>query len=84
MRLDFAPGCLRRIRDTASQTELDASQRRRNVWNAFESGLPEWIDGRRLLLVDDVMTTGATLRECSHVLKDAGAAAVYVVTIGRG
>ncbi|MEK9136120.1 MAG: phosphoribosyltransferase family protein, partial [Bacteroidota bacterium] len=44
----------------------------------------EWIRGRRFLLVDDVMTTGATVNECSRTLANAGAAAVHVVTVARG
>jgi len=77
-------GCLRRVRPTPTQTGLSARQRRANVRDAFEPTRREWIEGRNLLLVDDVMTTGATVNECSRVLKDAGAAGVYVTTVARG
>ena len=51
---------------------------------AFRFREPAWLEGRRLLLVDDVMTTGATVHECSRVLKKAGAGGVYIVTVARG
>jgi competence protein ComFC len=75
---------LRRVRPTPSQTNFNAIERRANVKGAFEALEPRWLEGRCLLLVDDVMTTGATLNECAGVLRDAGAAAVYVATVGRG
>ena len=84
LRLDFAGRLLRRTRATASQTELSAAERRRNVNKAFTAADGGWIDGRRILLVDDVMTTGATVAECSRVLKDAGAVTVHVITAARG
>jgi len=77
-------GLLRRVRATASQTELSAAARRSNVRGAFRAVHPRWIEGRRFLLVDDVMTTGATVNEVSRVLKEAGAVGVYVVTLARG
>jgi ComF family protein len=79
-----AAKCLRRVRPTPSQTGFSAPQRRANVRGAFAAVHPEWIEGRTLLLVDDVMTTGATVGECAGVLKDAGAAGVYVATVARG
>jgi len=84
MGISLLPGCLARTRYTATQTDLDASQRRANVRGAFVAGNRKWLEGRTLLLVDDVMTTGATVDECSRVLKEAGAAGVFVVTVARG
>jgi ComF family protein len=75
---------LARQRFTRTQTRLDAEERKRNVRGAFQAALPEWIDGRRWLLVDDVMTTGATVDECARVMKAAGAVSVSVVTLARG
>lgn len=84
LRLDVFPRLIVRTRDTPTQTDLTARERKQNVRGAFAARLPQWIDGRTLLLVDDVMTTGATTNECARVLKDAGAAGVYVVTVARG
>lgn len=84
LELPFLPDCLRRTRYTVTQTDLDASKRRANVHGAFAAQNRKWLDGRTLLLVDDVMTTGATVNECSKVLKEAGAAGVFVVTVARG
>ncbi|MFO8007638.1 MAG: phosphoribosyltransferase family protein, partial [Candidatus Brocadiia bacterium] len=68
---------------TPRQTRLSAVQRRRNVRGAFRVRRPDRIDGRRVLLVDDVMTTGATADECAKVLTRAGAAEVQVFTLAR-
>lgn len=73
-----------RARDTPSQTSLSANKRKENVSGAFVVKNPRWADGRRFLLVDDVMTTGATVDECARQLKDAGAARVLVATVARG
>ena len=75
---------LRRTRDTPTQTSLNSRARRENVKNAFSVPHPDWIAGRRLLLVDDIMTTGATVAECSHKFRKAGAASVHVATVARG
>ncbi len=68
-----------RVRDTPSQTELDEDQRRRNVREAF--AVRGRVDGLRLLLVDDVVTTGSTLGECAAILRRAGAEDVYAVAV---
>lgn len=75
---------LRRVRFTATQTHLTAHQRADNVRGAFQVRLPRRLRNRHLLLVDDVMTTGATVSECSRCLLDGGAAKVWVVTVARG
>ena len=72
-----------RVRDTPPQTGLRGAERRRNVAGAFAVPRPERVRGRRLLLIDDVMTTGATANACAGALKTAGAAGVWVLTLGR-
>jgi predicted amidophosphoribosyltransferase len=62
---------------------MAAAQRRRNVHGAFAVPKPERVAGRVLVLVDDVYTTGATLRACAEALRQAGAAEVRVLTLAR-
>jgi ComF family protein len=68
---------------TPSQTELDAAARRANVRNAFRLRRPDAIAGHHVLLVDDILTTGATLSECARCLREAGAALVGALTVAR-
>jgi ComF family protein len=75
---------LRRIRPTATQTNLTAAQRLSNVNDAFHHGREKRLTGRRVLLVDDVMTTGATVNACAKALKKGGARSVHVLTVARG
>lgn len=71
LRLPVAARLARRTRPTADQTDLAPAERARNVRGAFECELD--LAGRRLAVVDDVMTTGASLDELAHTLKQAGA-----------
>ena len=75
---------LTRTRATQTQTRLHAAERRRNVHGAFRVRDSGWIKGRTALLVDDVMTTGATLSEAARTLKRAGAWRVWAATVARG
>jgi ComF family protein len=79
----FAPDLLVRRRRTRSQGHLSRLQRAENVRGAFALKPGADVTGRRVLLVDDVLTTGATLDACTRVLKRAGAAEVDVLTLAR-
>jgi ComF family protein len=74
---------LERTRDTPPQTGLDALQRRHNVLDAFRARDPARVREKRVLVIDDVMTTGATADACAAALLQAGASAVLVLTLGR-
>lgn len=72
---------LSRIKNTRTQTRLSDDRRCKNVFNAFKIKA-NGIQDKSVLLVDDVMTTGATVKECARILKKAGAARVYSVVAG--
>lgn len=76
--------CLRRVRYTATQTNFHRDERFENLEGAFALGSGADVGGKNLALVDDVLTTGSTADACARVLKEAGAAAVVVITVARG
>ena len=81
----YAADLLLRRRATPSQGRMSAAERRRNVAGAFKVN-PRWaaeLSGRTVLLIDDVMTTGATLEACTRALLRGGAGAVDVLTLAR-
>ena len=82
-RVPVVADTLVRAVPTLPQADLDAAARRRNVRDAFAVRRPERITGRHVVLVDDVLTTGATAGECARTLYRAGAAAVGVLTVAR-
>lgn len=71
-----------RHRDTPSQVGLSRSERRQNVHDAFTCTTTD-VAGGHILLVDDVLTTGATLEACAAALLGAGAATVWAITLAR-
>ena len=72
-----------RERDTVSQIGLTRPQRAENIRGAFRVPHPSRVAGHKVLLVDDVLTTGTTASECARVLRKAGAESVWVATVGR-
>jgi ComF family protein len=81
LRLRWRPRWLARPRATAPQTALDATERRTNVRGAFVASTSA--AGADVVLVDDVLTTGATAAECAHALRAAGVRSVGVLTVAR-
>jgi len=79
--IPLQPGAARRVRATGEQTRLDAAARRRNVRGAFEIGAV--VRNRHIALLDDVITTGATVAEAAHAARRAGAARIEVWAAAR-
>lgn len=72
-----------RHRHTRPQVEFSGHDRVKNVKDAFKVKFPARIKGKRVLLIDDVMTTGSTLKECALALKKAGAVSIDTLTVAR-
>jgi ComF family protein len=81
--LPLEPKVIRKTRATAPQTSLEHSERAANVRGAYRVVRPDRIRGKIVLLVDDVYTTGATLRECAAALRAAGAEDVRALTVAQ-
>ncbi len=74
---------LKRTRYTKPQVGIKAWERKQNMHNAFAPNLKFKIENLKFLLVDDVWTTGSTLKECAYVLKKGGAQKVWAITLAR-
>lgn len=81
--IELVEDCLVRIKNTPPQTFLDEGERESNVSDAFRVRKGENIKEKVVLLLDDVYTTGATIRECSSVLREAGAKEVRAITLAQ-
>lgn len=83
LHIPLLVSCLIRIRPTAPQTSLSRKERLTNLRRAFKVDDPSLITGQRILLIDDVYTTGTTLHECAKTLRKAGSGPVYGLTLAR-
>lgn len=79
----LAKPVLERTRYTTTQTAFDRVERMENLRNAFRLRKKADVRGLRVLLIDDVLTTGSTVSECARILKEAGASSVYAATAAR-
>ena len=80
--LPISEGTLARVRETLPQVGLGAQERKENVRDAFRC-LDDGLAGRRVLLVDDVCTTGSTLEACSLALRQGRARSIWALTLAR-
>ncbi len=78
----YRPKSITRIRETRPQVGLNALERQQNISNAFRAD-EKTVQGRSVLMIDDVATTGATLSSCADALRSAGARQVYGLTLAR-
>ena len=78
-----ATAALERVRDTPPQVGRGAPERRQNVRGAFACPSPDLVTGKRVVVVDDVATTGSTLQACAEPLKEAGATHVFGLVVAR-
>ena len=83
LQLPILATLLKRTSATTSQTRLSQTERQANVKGAFQLATTENIKGASFILIDDVFTTGATLREAAKVLKRAGAKQVFAITLAQ-
>jgi ComF family protein len=81
-QLPYLPNALSRVRATPSQVGLNAQERHQNMVGAFEA-VPQLVQDRAIILIDDVCTTGATLSACAEALLQGGAQLVWAYTLAR-
>ncbi len=79
LNIPFKSRLIKRIRHTATQTHLNLIERKENVKNAFKVARKNEISGKRIIIVDDVVTTGSTVSECALVLREAGAEKIFAL-----
>ena len=84
LNLPVYSNCLIKTKKTLPQVELNHEQRKENIKNAFSVKKPELIKNKKILLIDDIYTTGSTMEEAAKVLKRAGAKEVIGVVVARG
>lgn len=84
LKLRHEPRVLIRVKETPPQRELSRQEREKNLKDAFAVKTPNHIQGKNVLLVDDVYTTGSTVKECTNALLKAGAARVGVISWAAG
>lgn len=84
LKISLLSDALVKMKQTPPQMELKKEERKENIRNVFVCKKPEIIKNQKILLVDDVFTTGSTMEECAKVLKDSGAKEVWGVVVARG
>jgi len=81
LKISFTTKAIKRVRYTESQTTFNMEEREANISNAFTLRSKKKITGKNILLVDDVITTGSTIKECGKALREGGANSVYACSV---
>lgn len=84
LKIPFFNDVLVKIKQTPAQVELEKEEREKSIKGAFLCQKPEIIKKKKILLVDDIFTTGSTIEECAKVLKESGAKEVWGMVVARG
>jgi len=84
LKIPLISDCLIKVKETLPQVELSDEEREENIKDAFSCQNQNKIQGRKILLIDDVYTTGSTMEECGRVLKDAGVREIIGIVTARG
>lgn len=84
LKIPLVSNCLSKKQETSPQVNLKGKEREENIKGVFFCQKSEAVKGRKILLVDDVLTTGSTMEECALTLKKAGAKEVWGVAVARG
>ncbi|MBE0538894.1 MAG: ComF family protein [Ignavibacterium sp.] len=82
LKIPYSTKLIKRTRHTESQTKLKMKARAQNVADAFDVRNPKKLSGKNILIVDDIITTGATIQECGRALVKGGAKTVYACSVG--
>jgi len=83
-KIPLVSNCLIKIKETVPQIELEEEARKENIKGVFLAANKELIKNRKIILIDDVYTTGSTMEECARVLRYAGAKEIVGIVIARG
>ena len=84
MKIPERSELLVRIKHSDNQSHIAGNMRFSNIYGAFKVTIPDAVKGKRILLIDDVLTTGSTVNECARVLKEAGAEYVIAAAVASG
>jgi len=84
LNLNQEKNILFRKKNTVPQTTLDRTNRKTNIQSAFSTNPEKNLNGKKILLIDDIVTTGATLNECAKTLKKAGSKSVWALVLAHG
>lgn len=82
LQIPYQPQSIHRVKETVSQIHLSAAERYTNLHGAFSAN-PATLNGKKVLLIDDVTTTGATMKSCADAARQAGAIEIYGLTVAR-
>lgn len=84
LKIPFFDDILIKIKQTPAQVELKKEEREENIKGVFLCQKPELVMGKKILLIDDIFTTGSTMEQCARLLKEAGAKEVWGIVVARG